>query len=243
MQMGQRRSERFVEALLEKMETSSLSVGIAPSFPLIQALATRAAGSFLKIGAQNVSEFSEGAYTGEVAATVLKEIGAHFVIIGHSERRTHFQETDDAIHQKIARALESGLLPIVCVGETKKERDHGRTQEVLADQLEGAFKPFSNKPPKDIVIAYEPVWAIGTGESATPEEAQKIHESIRNFIKMEWGERAAEKLSILYGGSVKPSNLSALIKNPDVDGALVGGASLEVESFVTLIKEAEGARL
>lgn len=235
MHMGASEASHFVQRLLSRMEGETVCVGIAPPFTSIAAAFRRMQSSNLKIGAQNMSEFSKGAYTGEVSAEMLKEEGVSFVILGHSERRLHFHEDDLVVHRKVRRALESGLLPVLCVGESQKERDEKLTEIVLIRQLTGALKGFTEEELANLVIAYEPIWAIGTGKTATPEIAQETHHLIRSFIQQQWGENVAGRIPLLYGGSVKPENTRALIEKPDIDGALVGGASLEVESFAKII--------
>ena len=243
MQMGRRQAERFVENFLETVKDPTFCIGIAPSFTSIEPVLSRSGESFLKIGAQNVSQFSQGAYTGEVSSAFLNELGVHFVIIGHSERRIHFHEDNDTIHQKIEQVLNQTLIPVLCIGETEEERDRGKTREVLSCQLKGALKQFSKEDLSQLILAYEPVWAIGTGQTATPDEVQKIHESIRYFIKTEWDSELGDTIPILYGGSVTPDNARALLEKPDVDGVLVGGASLKVDLFVALIQKVQEVKL
>lgn len=235
MHMGASETATFVQDLLPKIGETTTFVGIAPPFTSIEAAVTEAEKSYLNIGAQNMSEFPKGAYTGEISSNMLKEGGVSFVILGHSERRFHFHEDDQMIHRKVKWALQEELLPILCIGESQEERDQELTEKVLTHQLSEALKDFSKKELENLVIAYEPVWAIGTGKTATPDIAQETHHLIRSFIKKEWGEEVGERIPILYGGSVKPENTAALMAEADIDGALVGGASLEVESFAKII--------
>ena len=235
MHMGTRETAAFVAALLPKIGKPTPFIGIAPPFTSIEVAIAKADGSALNIGAQNMSECAEGAYTGEISSTMLKEGGVSFVILGHSERRRHFHEADQTIHRKIKRALQEELLPIVCIGESAEQRALQLTEKTLTQQLSAALKDFSGKELKNVVIAYEPVWAIGTGKTATPESARETHRFIRSFIKDRWTEGVAERIPLLYGGSVKPDNAARLMAEADIDGALVGGASLDVESFAKII--------
>jgi triosephosphate isomerase len=208
---------------------SSVKVFIAPSFTALPVM--KAEGVVL--GGQNMHEAEEGAFTGEISARMLKAAGAKFVILGHSERRRLFYETDAVIHQKLKIAISSGLLPILCVGETLEEREGKKTFDVLSNQLKTALEGVS---PAEIVLAYEPVWAIGTGLAATPEIAGETHQFCRSFLNKLWGQESAAKTHILYGGSVTPETASALAQQPDIDGALVGGASLDAAKFIQIIQ-------
>lgn len=239
MHMGAGDTATFVQELLPKIGETTSFIGIAPPFTSLEAAVKEAEKSYLNIGAQNMSEFSKGAYTGEISSVMLKEGEISFVILGHSERRAHFHEDDNMIHRKVKWALQEDLLPILCIGESQEERDKEMTEKVLTRQLGEALKDFSTKELENLVIAYEPVWAIGTGKTATPDIAQETHHLIRTFVKEKWGDEIAERIPLLYGGSVKPENTAALMVEPDIDGALVGGASLEVEAFAKIIKYAE----
>lgn len=192
----------------------------------------------IELGAQNIFWEEEGAFTGEVSAKMVKSCGCKYVIIGHSERRKYFSETDETVNKKIKSALKEGLLCIVCIGETLEEREAGRTISVVETQLSGAFKDISQDEMKMIVIAYEPVWAIGTGKTATPQQAQEVHSFIRKWVSEKFSSECAQRIRILYGGSVKPDNIEGLIREDDIDGALVGGASLKIDSFVGIVKGA-----
>ncbi|MFZ5806889.1 MAG: triose-phosphate isomerase [Verrucomicrobiota bacterium] len=192
--------------------------------------------STIKLGAQNLHQEAQGAYTGEISAAMLRDLFCRYVIIGHSERRQYFFETDAIVNAKAKAAFANKLLPIICIGEKLSEREAGKTNEVLLAQTQGSFAGFDEAQWNDTVVAYEPVWAIGTGKVATPEQAQSAHEFIRKQIAKIAGNAIAQKVRILYGGSVKPENVAEIMKQPDVDGALVGGASLDARSFVTIIK-------
>lgn len=229
-------TRKFIQSLISQVKKVSFNVYLAPSFTSIQAATDAAKGSFIRIGAQNMSQFHEGAYTGEISSIMLKEAGASFVILGHSERRLIFYEDNEMIHSKIRWAIEENLEPILCIGETQKERDAHQEKDVLYRQLSMALQNFSSAQVKRIVLAYEPVWAIGTGKTATPEIAQETHHLCRRFLLENWGKEIAESISILYGGSVKPENIVELIGKPDIDGALIGGASLKVDSFSQIIR-------
>jgi triosephosphate isomerase (TIM) len=208
---------------------------VAPPFTAIAAVVAAAKGSPVAVAAQNMHFEKEGAFTGEVSAPMLVDAGVTHVILGHSERRQYFAETDDGVAKKTKAALATGLLPISCVGETLAEREAGRTMEVVGRQMDAILAAVTADEAKKVVIAYEPVWAIGTGKVATPEQAQEVHAFIRSRIAAKHGQPVADVLRILYGGSVKPDNVKGLMALPDVDGALVGGASLKADSFLKLV--------
>jgi triosephosphate isomerase len=208
---------------------------VAPPFTAIPAVVAAAKGSPVVVAAQNMHFEKEGAFTGEVSAPMLVDAGVSHVILGHSERRQYFAETDDGVAKKTKAALAAGLLPISCVGETLAEREAGRTMEVVGRQMDAILAAVTADEAKKVVIAYEPVWAIGTGKVATPEQAQEVHAFIRSRIAAKQGQPVADVLRILYGGSVKPDNVKGLMALPDVDGALVGGASLKADSFLKLV--------
>jgi triosephosphate isomerase len=209
---------------------------ICPPYVDLHAAIESAKGSSLAVGAQDVYWKDEGAFTGEVSSPMLVAIGCTHVIIGHSERRQYFGETDDTVNLKLKAALEHGLTPIVCVGEVLEEREAGLTEDVLRRQCVRAFNAVSSQKTAKLVIAYEPVWAIGTGKTATPQLASEAHLIIREEAKDAFGDEFASKLRILYGGSVKPENAKALMAEVEIDGALVGGASLEAKSFAAIVK-------
>ena len=209
---------------------------VCPTAVALPAAVEAARGSNVGVGAQNLHWESEGAYTGEVSAPMLKTVGCTHVIIGHSERRQYFGETDEGVNRKIFAALEAGLTPIVCVGETLDEREARRTEAVLQQQFEGGLASLTESDFSRILIAYEPVWAIGTGRTATPDTAAESHRFLRDQAGAKFGDAAAEGVRILYGGSVKPANVQALMARDQIDGALVGGASLEPQSFAQIVR-------
>jgi triosephosphate isomerase len=209
---------------------------VAPPFTALHAVADALSGGSVLLGAQNMHAEDEGAFTGEVSPRMLRDVGCTHVILGHSERRQLFGETDEGVGRKAQAAWRHGLTPIVCVGETLTERDGDRTLEVVERQTERALRALTPDQAAASVVAYEPVWAIGTGRNATPEQAQEVHAFIRRLVSRSHGEGAAGALRILYGGSVKPDNAAALMGQPDIDGALVGGASLKAESFLDIVR-------
>jgi len=209
---------------------------VCPTYLALDVAVHAAKGSNVAVGAQNLNWQNEGAYTGEVCASMLLAVGVSHVIIGHSERRQYFGETDDTVNLKLKAALEAGLIPIVCVGEVLQEREANLTDDVLRRQCTRAFHKVSAKKAQHLVVAYEPVWAIGTGKTATPEIAADAHAIIRGEAGRSFGEDFAENLRILYGGSVKPDNANALMTTDGIDGALVGGASLDPKSFAAIVK-------
>lgn len=213
-----------------------VDVALCPPFVTLSVVYDVISDTDIALGAQDLFWEKEGAYTGEVSPVMLKDCGCEFVIIGHSERRKYFFETDETVNKKIKTAQVVGLKPIVCIGETLSEREAGKTIEVVKTQLEGGLKDLGIEDVLGLVIAYEPVWAIGTGKNATASQAEEVHGFIRTWITDNFSQGTAEALRILYGGSVKPSNIKELVKENDVDGALVGGASLEVSSFVEIVK-------
>jgi triosephosphate isomerase len=208
---------------------------IAAPFPALAAAADTVRGSRIRIAAQNLHWETEGAFTGEVSAAMLTAAGCSDVIIGHSERRQLFGETDETVNRRLLAALAAGLRPIVCVGETLDEREADKTKDVLLRQIDGAFASLTSDSASPIIVAYEPVWAIGTGRTATPEIAEEAHQILRGGIREILGPVTAENLRILYGGSVKPANIQSLMSKPEIDGALVGGASLDPASMAAII--------
>ena len=227
----------FFEKFLPLVASSShCEVVICPPFVDIAAAVTAAGNGRVEIGGQNLHWVSqEGAFTGEVSGPMLKAAGAKWVIIGHSERRQFFHETDETVLKRTIAAIDSGLTPIVCVGEMLAEREAGQTSDVLAAQFEGGIKALVPHQFEKIVIAYEPVWAIGTGKTATPEMAADAHRVLRGLVHGHFGNHAANSVRILYGGSVKPDNVKGLMAQPEIDGALVGGASLDAASFSSIV--------
>jgi triosephosphate isomerase len=200
----------------------------------LDAVAQTLVGSHVKLAAQNMHWATHGAYTGEVSAPMLDNAGCSHVILGHSERRQYFGETDEGVNRKVRSAIAHGLGSIVCVGESLEEREDGETEKKVAFQVRAALADVAADDLSSIIIAYEPLWAIGTGRTASPEQAQEVHASIRDLLSSEYGASHADTMRILYGGSVKPHNVEELVAQPDLDGALVGGASLRVESFVAI---------
>lgn len=217
---------------------SDVEVVVCPPFTGLESAAKALDGSTLKLGAQNMHFEANGAFTGEVSAPMLRALFATHVILGHSERRSYFGETDALINKKVAAALKHQLRPILCVGETLAEREAGSTLKVVQTQTEAALEGVSKEQAASLVIAYEPVWAIGTGKVATTEQAQEVHAFIRGLLTKLFTETVSQKIRILYGGSMKPANAPELLAQKDIDGGLIGGASLEARSFVELVKAA-----
>ena len=226
----------FVTQLKQALPSSlDRDVLIAPTFPSLYSVSELLKGTSIHLAAQNLHEAKEGAYTGEVSAAMLCSAGCDYVIIGHSERRTLFGETNATINKKIRAACEGGLKPIFCIGETLAERESGQTFSVLEEQLKEGLNSFEVSDIRHLIVAYEPVWAIGTGKTATPDQAQEAHAFIRSTLSSICGAEFASNCPILYGGSVNPGNISLLMAQPDINGGLVGGASLKVDSFLELI--------
>ena len=219
-----------------------VEVVVCPPFTALESVAHVIEGSAVKLGAQNMHPEPGGAYTGEVSAAMLRGLFASYVILGHSERRTYFKETDAFINQKVLAALKSQLKPILCVGETLQEREAGETLKVIQTQVERDLAGVAPEVATNVVIAYEPVWAIGTGKVATTDQAQVAHAFIRGLLTKLFGDAVAQKVRILYGGSMKPANAADLLAQPDIDGGLIGGASLEARSFLELINAAGAPR-
>lgn len=220
------------------LNMQNLEIVLCPPFTALSEVYEVISDSGIQLGGQNVYWQDEGAFTGEVSCKMLKDAGCKFVIIGHSERRHYFAETNEAINKKIKAALKHGLIPILCVGETLNEREQNKTFEVLTDHVQNGLTGLSAQDMQSLVIAYEPVWAIGTGKTASVQQAQEAHKFIRGLLTKIFGEEVAGALRIQYGGSIKPENIADLLRQPDVDGGLVGGASLTVESFSAILKKA-----
>lgn len=227
----------FIKELSSRVSdlNNNVRVLIAVPFTALEKAAVQAKDTPLEIGAQNMHDADQGAFTGEIAAEMLVEAGARFVLLGHSERRHVFNESSSFINSKVKKALQTKLCPVVCVGETLEEREAGKSKETVTAQLEETLEGIAPQKGDALIFAYEPVWAIGTGKTATAEQAQEMHGMIRGWLKDKWGQEAADSLAILYGGSVKPDNVKELLEQPDVDGVLVGGASLYVDSFNKII--------
>ncbi len=224
---------------IKTMDITKTRIIICPPFTALAPVYEIIGDSRIHLGAQNMYWEKEGAFTGEISAGMIKSTGADYVIIGHSERRQYFGETDETVNKKVKAALENGLKPIVCVGETLEEREANITLKVVGRQIRGAFAGLNAEQMARIIVAYEPVWAIGTGKTATPEQAQEVHQEIRKLIAELFGDSLAEKITIQYGGSVKPANAESLLSQADIDGALVGGACLKADSFAEIIHIAE----
>jgi triosephosphate isomerase (TIM) len=220
---------------------SDVEVVICPPFTALEAVAGAIDGSLIKLGAQNMHFEASGAFTGEVSAPMLRALFATHVILGHSERRTLFGETDELVNKKVLAALKNQLRPILCVGESLAEREAGSTLKVIQTQIERCLEGVSKDLAASVVVAYEPIWAIGTGKVATAEQAQEVHGFIRGLLTKLQGEPTAQRVRILYGGSMKPANAAELLTQKDIDGGLIGGASLEARSFVELIRAAAAA--
>ncbi len=240
MNMTQAESARFVQSLLLDLgDMTDPEVVIIPPFTaLAKVMEALGTSQGIKVGAQNMHWEPNGAFTGEISAALLRDLLVRYVIVGHSERRQFFGETDEIVNRKAKAAHAASLRPIVCVGETLEQRDKGNVGKILSIQLRGSLKDLSEKELQETVIAYEPVWAIGTGRNATPEQAQEAHSFIRHTLREISDETAAERMRIQYGGSVKPENARDLMSQPDIDGALVGGASLDSRSFAQIVKAA-----
>ncbi len=231
-------AEEFIQALLPRVSTADgVDVAICPPFLALEAMVDSTRGSRVQVFAQTMHQADHGAFTGEVSAAMLTEIDVHGVILGHSERRELFGETDKALAQKLPAALEAGLLPVLCVGETEEERERGDTERKLRHQVQEDLARVPDDRLGDVVIAYEPIWAIGTGQVATPDQAQEAIAFVRALVADRSREQS-DRTRVLYGGSVKPDNAAELLALPDVDGALVGGASLDAESFAAIVAAA-----
>lgn len=233
-------AEAFAKDFLERVgnlsrDAEGVDVVVAPPFTALDRLGRALEGSAVALAAQDVGSAEEGAYTGAVSARMLVDVGCSYGIVGHSERRALFGERDEDVAAKAAALLRHGIRPIVCVGESLEQRDAGRTLPVVEGQLRGSLAEVPPERAPELVIAYEPVWAIGTGRTATPEIAQEVHAAIRDTLRQILGEEDAGRVRLQYGGSVKPDNVAKLMARPDIDGALVGGASLEAESFARIV--------
>ncbi len=240
MNMTQGEAARFVESFVPDVdEITDVDVVIIPPFTAIAKVSDALGKAHnIKVGAQNMYWEKSGAFTGEISAPMLRDLFVHYVVLGHSERRTLFGETDEIVNRKVRAAHEGKLRPIVCVGETLDQRDKGNVEKILSIQLRGSLAGLTPKQLQDSVIAYEPVWAIGTGRNATPQQAQEAHAFIRRILGDMSDETTADRVRIQYGGSVKPENARELMSQSDIDGALVGGASLDPRSFAQIVKAA-----
>ncbi len=229
---------QLVSALVKKVEglSDKITMAVCPPFTSLDRIAPLLKETGVALGAQNLSDKASGAYTGEVSAAMLLDLGVKYVIIGHSERRQYYGETDELVSKKAKFALGAGLLPIVCIGETLQERESNKTSNVITTQIKGSLAGLTAEEILKVTIAYEPVWAIGTGKTATPDQAQEVHALIRKLLTDAYGKAVADKVIVQYGGSVKADNAKELMAKPDIDGALVGGASLDAEGFSALIR-------
>lgn len=228
-------SENLIKELAPLVRKAGVDVVVCPAYLSLTSVLKEAKNTHLKVGAQNMHFEDSGAFTGEVSAKMLKEIGLEYVIIGHSERRQYFNETDDSVNKKVIKAIEADLIPILCVGETLEEREQNQAQKIVTTQVEKALKGLSHAEISKLIIAYEPIWAIGTGKTASSGDANEVCAWIREKVKLLTDANTAEALRIQYGGSVKPGNIKELMAQPHIDGALVGGASLKAEQFAAIV--------
>ena len=228
----------LIAELRERMKDfkNEVDVVICPPCTSLVVAKSLIKDSPIKLGSQNMSQQDDGAYTGEISSKMLTTIGCEFVILGHSERRQYFKETDDLVNTKVKKALKAGLTPIVCIGETLEEREAGITDKIITTQVKGVLHELTSNEVEKLVIAYEPVWAIGTGKNATPEQANQVHKLIRKLIGQIYSWTVAEKLIIQYGGSMNAENATSLLTQSDIDGGLIGGASLKSDAFMTIIQ-------
>jgi triosephosphate isomerase len=228
---------RLVDGLKESLaDVKDRQILVCPPFTALHAVGQMLGGSNIQLGAQNLYPATEGAFTGEVSAKMLLDVGCQYVVLGHSERRQYFWESNEFISHKLEAALGEGIKPILCVGETLAERQSGREKIVVSTHVHGCLQGIGTNTMREVTIAYEPVWAIGTGQTATPQEANDMHRAIREVLDGLYGGDVAQGTCIMYGGSVKPDNVDELMSQPDIDGALVGGASLKVDSFTRIVK-------
>ena len=240
MNKTNREAVSFVSELVDKVKMfKRCEIAVCPPFTALSEVVEITNGSNIEVGAQNVYPADSGAFTGEVSPLMLKDIGVDYVIIGHSERRKYFKETDEFVNQKVHSVVEKGLKVILCIGETLEERQANKTFDVVKRELVGGLKGITASQLENIVIAYEPIWAIGTGITATPEQAEEVISFIRSEITKLYDTEVAQNFRILYGGSIKPDNFEAIVAEEDIDGGLVGGASLKVDSFARLVEIAE----
>jgi triosephosphate isomerase len=243
MNLNRNESVKLVRAIAERIsDLTGTDVLVAPPFTALAVVKDAIGSAKIYLGAQNMHWETGGAYTGEVSPAMLVEAGCTHVILGHSERRSLFMETDEMIDRKAKAAVGMGLIPIICIGETLEQREQGRTFQVIQAQLDQSLKNFREQKtmPLSTILAYEPVWAIGTGRTATPHQAQEVHHFIRQRLKEVFGSETADKIRILYGGSVRSDNIKELMAMPDIDGALVGGASLKADTFIPIVRFHEG---
>lgn len=226
-------AETLAKGIINGLNDDVADIAICVPYVYINEIGQLVGGTRLGLGAQNVADKASGAYTGEISAAMLKEFGCQYALVGHSERRSYYGDTDQSVAARYVQAQEQGIIPVLCIGETLEEREHGKTFDVVKTQLDAVLSAAGVASLNNAVIAYEPVWAIGTGKTATDEQAQEVHQSIRQYIA-EKDKAVAEKIQILYGGSAKPDNAKGLFAMPDIDGGLIGGASLDADSFLKI---------
>lgn len=232
-------ARQLASAVVSAVGPTSVDVAVCPPFLSLDAVFSAVHGSTIRVGAQDMHWEQRGAFTGAISASMLRSVGCHYVILGHSERREYFGETDETVNHKVHRALEGKLVPIVCVGEKLADRDAGRQNEVVTRQIQEGLSDANVEWDSSLVVAYEPVWAIGTGRTASPEQAEAMHGHIRSLLVSQFGEKVGGGIRILYGGSVKPGNAEELFSRKDVDGGLIGGASLTAQDFAAIVRAAE----
>ncbi len=243
MNLNRGQSLSLVQSLVESLRgVSDVDIAVCPPAVYLGELGKALHATNIGLGAQNVNSKSEGAYTGEISCSMLKDVGCRYVILGHSERRAIYGETDSMVNEKLHAVLAAGLTPIVCVGETLEQREAGQTQQVVRSQCIGSLAGLTEDQLLKTVLAYEPVWAIGTGKTASPAQAEEVHKDIRSLLETQFSVGTAQKVIVLYGGSVKADNAQELLSEPNIDGALVGGASLKQDSFEGIIKAATSVR-
>ena len=243
MNLNRGQSLSLVQSLVESLRgVSDVDIAVCPPAVYLGELGKALHATNIGLGAQNVNSKAEGAYTGEISCSMLKDVGCRYVILGHSERRAIYGETDSMVNEKLHAVLAAGLTPIVCVGETLEQREAGQTQQVVRSQCIGSLAGLTEDQMLKTVLAYEPVWAIGTGKTASPAQAEEVHKDIRSLLETQFSLGTAQKVIVLYGGSVKADNAEELLSEPNIDGALVGGASLKQDSFEGIIKAATSVR-
>jgi len=243
MNLNRGQSLSLVQSLVESLRgVSGVDIAVCPPAVYLGELGKALHATNIGLGAQNVNSKTEGAYTGEISCSMLKDVGCRYVILGHSERRAIYGETDSMVNEKLHAVLAAGLTPIVCVGETLEQREAGQTQQVVRSQCIGSLAGLTEDQMLKTVLAYEPVWAIGTGKTASPAQAEEVHKDIRSLLETQFSVGTAQKVIVLYGGSVKADNAQELLSEPNIDGALVGGASLKQDSFEGIIKAATSVR-
>ncbi|MCY2997741.1 MAG: triose-phosphate isomerase [Planctomycetota bacterium] len=243
MNLNRGQSLSLVQSLVESLRgVSDVDIAVCPPAVYLGELGKALHATNIGLGAQNVNSKAEGAYTGEISCSMLKDVGCRYVILGHSERRAIYGETDSMVNEKLHAVLAAGLTPIVCVGETLEQREAGQTQQVVRSQCIGSLAGLTEDQMLKTVLAYEPVWAIGTGKTASPAQAEEVHKDIRSLLETQFSMGTAQKVIVLYGGSVKADNAQELLSEPNIDGALVGGASLKQDSFEGIIKAATSVR-